>query len=183
MEDVGRVFVGLEPTDVVRADLAQALGPFRPLPGRVAPPHNWHLTLRFIGQMDEVAYQRLLAELDQAELGGPFRLRLSGFGAFPNPRRATVLWVGVDRGGDRVTALAEVVEQAVVDIGGEPEERPFHPHLTLSRIRPQQNVTQLVESEDLASVGWHADHITVYRSHLGSTGARYEVLEEIGLTR
>ncbi len=66
----------------------------------------------------------------------PFSLRLTGLGAFPRPGAATVLWVGVEDATGAVERLAAQCEQAARDVGFEPEERPFHPHVTLARIRP-----------------------------------------------
>jgi len=179
--NLGRIFVGVAPDQGARLALVDALGELPTPPGRMAPSENWHLTLRFIGRMEEVAYERLLAELDQADLGGPFRVHLRGLGAFPNPRRAAVLWVGVDQGGAELTSLAGQVEEIVTGIGLDPEERPFHPHLTLSRIRPPENVTALLAAGEGLSGGWRADRLTVYSSTLGAGGARYEVLERFDL--
>lgn len=179
--DLGRVFVGVAPPPEVRSGLEHVLRDHGPLPGRAIPPINWHLTMRFIGPMELVAYERMLAELDTAELGGSFTVRLAGLGAFPNPRRATVLWVGMDRGEEQLTRLAEAVEEAVTAAGVDPEERPFRPHLTIARIRPPANVSRLVEEVDGVSIRWLVDHLTVYQSHLGAGGARYEELETIEL--
>lgn len=181
MADLGRIFIGIAPTDEARLALVDALVGLPDLPGRVAAPENWHLTLRFIGRMDEVSFERLLGDLDQEDRGGPFRVRLAGLGAFPNSRRAAVLWVGVDQGSTELTALAGQMEEIVTGIGIEAEDRPFHPHLTLSRIRPPENVAAMLDAGGAISVTWRADHLTVYSSTTGSGGARYETLETFAL--
>lgn len=181
MANLGRIFVGIAPTEDARLALVDALVAIPDLPGRVAAPGNWHLTLRFIGRMEEVSFERLLGDLDQADRGGPFRVRLAGMGAFPNPRRAAVLWVGVDQGSKELTALAAQMEEIVTGIGIEAEDRPFHPHLTLSRIRPPQNVASILDAGEAISVTWRADHLTIYSSTPGSGGARYETLETFAL--
>ena len=66
-------------------------------------------------------------------------------------------------------------------IGIEAEDRPFHPHLTLSRIRPPQNVASILDAGEAISVTWPADHLTIYSSTPGSGGARYETLETFAL--
>jgi 2'-5' RNA ligase len=175
--NLGRIFVGIAPTEEARLALVDALVGLPGLPGRVAAPENWHLTLRFIGRMDEVSFDRLLGDIDQKDRGGPFRLRLAGLGAFPNPRRAAVLWVGVDQGSTELTALAGQMEEIVTGIGMEAEDRPFHPHLTLSRIRPPQNVVSLLDAGEAISVTWRADRVTIYSSTAGSGSVRYETLE------
>lgn len=153
------------------------------IPGRLVPPENWHLTLRFLGGIDQVTSERMLAAIDQADLGGRFKLALRGLGAFPRPRKATVIWLGVTQGRDRLEDLADIAEVAAVDAGVGPEDRPFRPHLTLSRVRPEEDVTGLVETGADLGVGWRCESIVVYRSHLGPGGARYEPLETFSLSR
>ena len=115
------------------------------MPGKPVPPSNWHLTLRFLGKSDEVAYQRILAGVTGAELGDSFSVGFGGLGAFPRPARATVLWLAIERGSDRLAELATITEAVARDAGFLPEDRPFHPHVTLSRIRPHQDVRPLIK--------------------------------------
>jgi 2'-5' RNA ligase len=178
-----RLFVAAPLTEEARHRLAHLLREAIPrgLPGRPTPPENWHVTLRFLGMVDPVATDRVTAELDQADLGSAFSLRWSRLGAFPRPRRATVLWLGSDRGAEEMAGLAERVESAVERAGFRPEDRPFRSHLTLSRIRPHQDVTALVESIDSVDIVMPVSEIVLYRSHLGRGGARYEVLETFPL--
>lgn len=179
---VRRVFAAVPLPAEVRLALEEKLRQHQ-LPGQVAPPENWHLTLRFLGDVDEVTYQRFVAELDQVDLGERFRVALRGLGAFPNPKRATVLWVGVSQGGDELGELALTAEEAAQAAGLSPEERPFRPHLTLSRLRPQVDVSGLIEEIGDTGIGWRCETMVVYRSHLGSGPARYEPLEIFDLRR
>jgi 2'-5' RNA ligase len=162
--------------------LADRLGGFE-IPGKIAPPENWHITLRFLGSVDEVSYERFLAALDTADLGEPFRVGLGNLGAFPGPRNATVIWVAVTKGLERLEDLAEVSEEAAQSAGLAAEERPFRSHLTLSRVRPGQDVSRLVETTPAMGIEWRCESIVVYRSHLGRAGASYEPLETLALIR
>lgn len=183
-ELVGRLFVAVALPDEVRhalaAHLAAALGE-RPLPGRPVAPRNWHLTLRFLGKVDETGYDLLLRGLDRAELGPAFRLAFGGLGAFPRPRRATVLWLGIDEGAEELTRLAVTVETAAGDAGFLPEERPFHPHLTLSRIRPHQDVTATIDAVPGFPGRVAVDDVVLFRSHLQAGPPRYEIMERFAL--
>lgn len=181
---VGRLFLAVDLPEPVRDLLAAVLVRWnegRPLPGRPVPPANWHLTLRFLGDADEVGRDRLLAALDGRGPGGRVRVRLNGLGAFPTPRRATVLWLGVSEGAAALDRLAAVAEEAAVSAGWPPEDRPFHPHLTLSRIRPDQDVRPLLARPQPEPVAFDAGAITLFRSHLGGGPARYEALERFPL--
>ena len=176
-ETVRRIFLAVDLDNDVRHGLAAHLEPWTPLPGSTPPPANWHLTLRFLGRMDELAYESLLGRLDQADFGGQFTLTFGGLGAFPRPARAAVLWLGTERGSDALGDLAAVVERAVVEAGFMPEERPFHPHLTLSRIRPPQDVRPLIQAVPRFPLSQTVGGVTVFQSHLGRGPAEYEVLE------
>lgn len=153
------------------------------LPGTVAPIENWHITLRFLNSVDEVTYERFLAGLSEVDLGPAFKLGLSGFGAFPNTRKATVLWVGVGTGSAALEDLADCANTAAIAAGLDSEERPFVPHLTLSRIRPPEDVTDLLGPVSVDDIVWRCESLTVFQSHLGSGTARYEPLEKFALRR
>lgn len=179
-----RVFFGIELPDEVRHRLAVQLEhPVRrrALPGRRVPPDNWHLTLRFIGLAGEAECDRMLAALDEAELGGPFRLALGGLGAFPKPAKAAVVWLGVTSGSERLTELAERCEDAAVAVGFPAEDRPFHPHVTLSRVRPPGDVRSLVADYE-ARAAFEVTAVTLFRSvQQHRRPNRYEVLETVAL--
>jgi 2'-5' RNA ligase len=181
VEDLSRVFLAVPIPSDTTAILAALVAGAGPIPGKPAPPRNWHLTLRFLGAVDEVRYDRLLASIDQADLGWSFRIGFDHLGAFPNPRRATVLWLGVGPGSAALGELARTVEDAVQSAGFPPEDRPFHAHLTLSRIRPDRDVSHLVDSVHIPSVSFRATEVVLFRSELGGGPARYTPLESFAL--
>ena len=149
------------------------------IPGRLVPIENWHLTLRFLGTVDRVTYERFLHGLSGVETHSPFTVRFHGFGGFPKAKKATVMWAGVDGGADELEDLNEIAETAAQSAGLEPEDRPYQPHLTLSRVRPPRSIDHLVgEPLDLR---FTVSEVVVYRSHLGGGGACYEPLENFSL--
>jgi 2'-5' RNA ligase len=175
-----RLFVAIPLTDEARHHLAHLLDPGA-IPGRPTHPTAWHLTLRFIGEVDAVARDRVAAALDDADLDEPFAVRWGGLGAFPRPAKATVLWVGLASGDDRVDVLHDRVDEALDGAGLPPKDLPFRAHLTLSRIRPPEDVRGLVERTEALGVSMPVDRIALYRSHFGSGRARYEELESFPL--
>ena len=174
---MGRVFLAAPLPTEVRFALAERISVI-PIPGKLAPPDSWHVPLRFLDTVDRVTYERFLSGLDPL-VETSFSLRLSGFGAFPNLKKATVFWAGIGAGTEQLGMLNEQAEEAAVGAGLLPEERPFHPHLTLSRIRPHRDVREIVD-EDL-DLGWRCERLIIYRSHLGRGGARYEPLDVLDL--
>ena len=125
-----RLFVGIEfpPELKLRLSLLETR-----MPGaRWVDAGNFHLTLRFIGEVDE----GVAADIDEALAGlraRRFSVQLAGTGVFGG-ERPRALWVGVERQPELV-ALRDKIEQALIRIGLEPESRKFAPHVTLARLR------------------------------------------------
>ena len=179
-----RLFLAVALNDDVRHAIAAHLDGSlegRRLPGRRVPPENWHITLRFLGPMNAVARDRVLAYLDEHLAVEPFSVVFSGLGGFPRESKASVLWLGAGGEVSQLATAATVCEEAAVAVGLEPEGRPFHPHLTLARVRPPADVRPLVDLVEPARVKLAVDAVTLYRSVLGSGPARYEVIDRIEL--
>lgn len=175
-----KIFVATRPPLDVRATLAGVMSDWD-LPGTVVPADNWHVTLRFIGRMGETSTDRLLAELDQVDLGGRFDATLGGLGTFPKASKASVLWLGLGRGGEQMTELAETVDRAVDRIGAGAEDRPFVPHLTLARIRPPEDVRRLIEDIEVPPIPMPVDEIVVFSSVTAAGGPIYHPIESFSL--
>jgi len=178
VETVGRVFAAVPLPSEIRLALADQIASLN-IPGKLVPAESWHLTLRFLGSIDQVTYERFLHALSDVEDRGRFPMRLSGFGGFPNTNRATVVWVGFSDGVEGLLGLNEIAESAAQTAGLEPEDRPYQPHLTLSRVRPPTSVADLLDTS--LDLRWTATEVVVFQSHLGRGGARYEPLERFAL--
>ena len=181
--DRQRLFLAASLDDTTRNLLAAHLEAQQPgsMPGRSVPPQNWHLTLRFLGWATEHQRDGILHYLDETEMPTPFVVRFGALGAFPRARRATVLWLGVDQGGEALTQVAGACDEAAQAVGYEPEGRPFHPHVTLSRIRPHQDVSALIESFDPFLVKMRVAAVTLYESLLRRGGAIYRAIDRVEL--
>lgn len=178
VETVGRVFVAVTLPDDIRMALADGVSGLK-IPGKLVPSENWHITLRFLGTVDIVTCERFLASLAQSALPKSFSIRLGRLDAFPTPRRATVVWVGISSGSPSLVALNETTEDAAQAVGLKPEERPFQPHVTLARVRPQQDVAHLLEHRvDLA---WKAKELVLFRTKMDAGRTTYERLESFAL--
>ncbi|MDJ0925360.1 MAG: RNA 2',3'-cyclic phosphodiesterase [Acidimicrobiia bacterium] len=179
-----RMFLAVALDDNARHAIAAHLGDQlggHGLPGRPVPPENWHITLRFLGATSALQRDRVLAYLDDHLSIEPFRISFTGLGVFPREARASVLWLGTAGDVEPLESTAAVCEGAAVEAGYEPEGRPFHPHLTLSRIRPPQDLRSLVDLVEPSGVKLDVDSVTLYRSVLGSGPARYEVVDRVEL--
>ena len=181
---IGRLFLGIPLPDDVRVDLREHLGRALPggVPGRAVIPANWHLTLRFLGDTDAEQHRRLVAALEGAALGARFTVSLGGLGAFPRPRRAGVLWAGVDEGAAELRRVAVVCEEAALRAGFPAERKPFSPHLTLSRLHPPRDLEAVIAAAPPFAARMEVDAVVLFRSHLGGGPPRYERLASFALS-
>jgi 2'-5' RNA ligase len=180
----GRIFVAAPlDQDVRRAiglHLAEALGD-RALPGKVVPPGNWHITLRFLGATSVRQLESVRRNLESADLGPAFPLAFTSLGAFPSAKRARVLWLGTGLGASELSALAGHAERAAVAAGFEPEQRPFAAHLTLARLKPEGDVRALLDQVPPFDAVTTVGEVVMFRSRLGPKGPTYEPVAEIPL--
>jgi RNA 2',3'-cyclic 3'-phosphodiesterase len=185
-ERVGRLFLAVDLSDRAREALVafveRALAG-KPIPGRAPKPQHWHLTLRFLGEVDKIQYGSLVEALQKEPLGSGFEIRFGHLGAFPKPSQAAVFWIGVDQGHQPLCDLARSVERAVLRAGFEPADKPFAPHLTISRIRPPQKLEKLILGAGKADIPLRIEQVTLFRSHLGGSGTWYETMESFALSR
>lgn len=179
-----RLFLAVAPTYEAQHALAAELDAHfsdQQLPGVLVPPSNWHITIRFLGDVGDAQRDRLRFALSDVLLGESFDVALKGLGAFPNPTAASVLWAGVGRGQDRLTAMASTVEDRLNLAGFGANERPYVPHLSLARTRPKADVRPWLEVEPRLRVKWNVSHLTLFETRFESGGIRYESLDMFDL--
>ncbi len=183
-----RLFVALDLDDEVRAGVAAAVAGLRLAAGpagrslRFGDPATVHLTLRFLGDVPGDQVDGVAAAVAAAAAGSrPLSLQVRGAGAFPTPRRARVVWLGLAGDLGPLAALAAALDARLAPLGFAPETRPFTPHLTVARARARGGAPGLAmalatASAALAPVPWHADALTLFESHLEHGGARHVAL-------
>ncbi len=180
-----RAFVGIplpeayqQGLDLLRGRLPRrAYGPLS-----FTKPGNWHMTLKFLGEVPLAGPAGIDAM--RAALSGvafaPFVLAGAGGGFFPGPKRPRVVWVGLAQGAEACRALAAAVEEALAPLGFAPENRPFAAHLTVARVRePERGGDWPGMLKVLAETRWLAvtvDAFVLWRSILSPNGPRYEAL-------
>jgi 2'-5' RNA ligase len=153
---------------------------------RWARPEASHLTLQFLGDVDRDSMLGLVpalaAEVATRRIG---TLALRGVGAFPQPRRARVLWIGVTDGAAAVTDLADALRRVMEPLALPPESKPFAPHVTLGRVRKPVRGADLTAAIAACAVGdaatWTPDAVVLYESRLHPSGAVHEPLATLPL--
>lgn len=175
-----RLFVGLALPDGVVARLSVMRNG---VPGAAwVEPANIHLTLRFIGEVDESAAEEIDAALGDVEVPR-FSLELNGVGTFGEGTKARSLWVGATPSAE-LNHLQAKVESAVVRAGQPPEGRKFTPHVTLAHlVRPQPpRLAKFLEGNMPFRAGpFRIDQFTLFESRLGKGPPVYIPLVEYAL--
>ncbi|MBM4295970.1 MAG: RNA 2',3'-cyclic phosphodiesterase [Deltaproteobacteria bacterium] len=153
---------------------------------RWVAPGNIHLTLKFFGNVPLADVETLAqAAGEVAAAQAPFQLKVTGAGAFPNLNAPRVVWLGLE--GDLVplARFYRQLEKAFETLGHPPEGRPFHPHLTLGRVKSPQGRHGLTKAlKELPPPNWPAfqvREIILYRSTLSPQGSTYTPLKVIPL--
>jgi len=146
---------------------------------------NFHLTLKFLGNIDEAKIDPLGDALrKELHLFPRFTINAKGLGVFPGPGRPRVLWVGLT--GDRLVSLASRVESALEPLGFAPESRQFTPHLTIGRWRESERAPKALgrrlENWQAHDFGLsNVESVKLIQSVLKSDGASYHELITVPL--
>jgi 2'-5' RNA ligase len=141
---------------------------------------NLHYTMRFLGELGEDGARRAGEAALQAAASIPaFDAQLGGPGAFPDARRARVLWLGLSTGAEALVALARALDRALEPRGFAAPDHPFSPHLTLGRIRDAGAdwTAALARAQPAGGpeAGFRVERLTVVESTLSPRGSIYAV--------
>ena len=184
-----RLFVALNLPPRERERVNRACRPLRDrnLPVRWVNPENYHITLKFLGEVGTDRLKSFEEIVAQAAAGSaPFAVALHGFGAFPTALRPTLIWLGVEPT-PALRCLKQDVERAFTSAGFERERRAFHPHLTLGRVgRKNRAGTPRGLDEILAELQYAGSmaitDVALMRSQISRGGVRYTVISRCPLT-
>ena len=181
-----RSFIAIELPDEIRHALAEVQKQLKRDVGGVrwVEPGSIHLTLKFLGDIPAEQIQPIAAAaMGAVQDEPPLSLGVSGLGAFPNPRRPRVIWVGLEGDVARLGRLQTRLEEALEPLGFPREERAFRPHLTVGRVKDPRRPPDL--TRPLADVtvprcnSFDVREILLYKSDLRPTGAIYTKLQHL----
>ena len=183
-----RVFIAIELPREIREKLSQNQAQLKITGADVkwVEPQNIHLTLKFLGEIDEKILPQIIGILeDIAKTHKAFVMRLSSIGAFPKPSSPRVIWAGVDKGDLETKELAKILEEKLKNFGIPAEDRPFSSHITIGRTRTGLNIRNLVQGlnnllNNFAGKNqeFAVGKITLFKSTLTPKGPIYEILKE-----
>jgi len=179
-----RLFIATSLSEEVERYLGQIINDLRTHGGSIkwVKPSSIHVTLRFLGDSPETIVPQLSELIDDVtDERSAVTTSLSKLGAFPNLRRPRVFWVGLGDGVEPLGEMAQLLEHGVRELGFEPDNKKFKPHLTLGRVRRGGgigDVPRAVESYRVDPTPVTFDVIRLYQSTLTPAGPIYNCLHE-----
>jgi RNA 2',3'-cyclic 3'-phosphodiesterase len=182
-----RTFIAIEIPSEIKSALAALQTKLRRAGADVSwtKPENLHLTLNFLGEVDE---QRIV-EVEKACVSlaaefQPFTLSLNDTGAFPNTRQPRVLWAGLSGAIENVYEMHRRLDERLALIGFKREEKRFHPHLTIGRLKSNKNTGELLALTDarpLPELPFLVTEIVLMKSELHPAGSEYTAMAKFHL--
>jgi 2'-5' RNA ligase len=175
-----RLFVAIELPNVVVAEMEDAIASLR----AEAPELSWtpaqgrHLTMKFLGDVEPDRVDGITSMMDEiARTHRPFSIHLAQVGAFPNFRKARVVWLGVAHE-PRLELLQHDLELAAEGLGFALDGLPFRPHVTLARVKAEVDVDRMRRLARAArkvdfSAAVNVAEMTLFESTRAPTGARH----------
>jgi len=144
-------------------------------------PENIHATLRFLGEVQVPLLDQVKSELAQVAFQ-LFLVELRGVGAFPNPRRPNVVWIGITKGGEELQGIFSSLEPRLRGLGFAADRKGFSPHITIGRVKSGRNREALYSAitgmSDVEFGSMTVESIKLKKSTLTPKGPIYSTIYE-----
>lgn len=184
-----RTFIAINLAGSLHKTLSEVIEKFSASKASVkwVEPENAHVTLKFLGNVDEERLPDIYNACELAAAGfKPVNLEVRAVGCFPNLSRPRIVWLGIQKGADEIKWLQKKIESELERIGFPKEDREFKTHLTIGRVKGKQGISRLcrlIEQEENVFIGsMRAEKISVMKSHTLPKGPVYTELKAIPLT-
>ena len=182
-----RTFIAIELPSEIKEKIEKTITPFRKLNLAISwvKPKNLHLTLKFLGEVDEKKVDDMSLALEKALKDEEiFKMNLREFGAFPDFRRPKVIWIGIEGGVENLKRIQFKIEEELSKIDFPKEKREFSPHLTIARVKSPKGIERLTEGiKNVSLVSWdiEVDEVLLMKSQLYPRGAIHTPLKKFKL--
>jgi len=180
-----RSFLAIELPEPILRKIGEVQGDLRSTHAEVGwtNPKKIHLTLKFFGNIEESRIDPISKSIEEpVRKTLPFSLKVRGVGAFPHLKNPRVIWIGLVDDKEVLTSFQKQIETQLEKIGIQPEDRPFHPHLTLGRMKSSRGKEGLVErierhrEEEFGD--FQVERMVLFKSDLRPSGPIYTPLKE-----
>lgn len=182
-----RLFIAIEIPSGIQSHIADIVRLLKRADAdvRCEQPEKLHITLKFLGKTEEGKQTEIVAALEGIAGSTPqFAVRYSTLGCFPHKREPRIIWVGVEDSDSAAQNLAASVESSMCLLGFEKDEKKFHPHVTVGRVRSQRNMNHLIrtmESITFESQPTTISDIALVKSERMPSGSVYKIVKTIPL--
>lgn len=186
MESI-RTFIAFDTPEEIRGEILKLQDRLRSSDADVRweSSGKFHVTIKFLGDVRDSHMAGVLSRIAGAVKGRPpFAVTYQRLGAFPDRKRPRVIWLGCENTDGTLLAMKEALDRELQPLGFEIEERRFHPHVTLGRVKSPRrlnNLTPMLESLTFEPRNGTVDTVSVMRSVLNPQGAQYSILQSLHL--
>jgi 2'-5' RNA ligase len=183
-----RSFLAIELPKLILRKIEEVQGDLRTTHADVrwVSPEKIHLTLKFFGNIEESRIDSIFESIEKPIRNTlPFSLKVRGIGAFPQMKNPRVIWIGLVEEREVLATLQKQIETQLEKIGFQPEDRSFHPHLTLGRMKSSRSKGDLVgmiekyKEEEFGDL--QVERVVLFKSDLRPSGPIYTPLGDIKL--
>jgi len=182
-----RVFTGIKITSSIMEKLKEVPSSLQEYRNKIRTvrPENLHITLKFLGNITQDMYSKFSEILKNSITNfSPFEVAIEGIGFFPSKSRAKIIWVGIKEN-ILLENLYKIVENSAEKINILPDDKKFHGHITVGRIKTDihPNIINAIE-EKFKERNWgdmRVENITIFESILHSDGPEYKELKNMTL--
>ncbi len=153
---------------------------------KLVEPENLHITIKFLGEISEKDIPLIKRILEKnAKLFDPFEIQLEGIGAFPSMSHPRVIWIGVSENREKLSNLANGISIDLDKAGFRREEKPFHPHITIARVKRynSQLKKKILQYRDNSFGKIVINKIRLKKSTLTPQGPIYTTIFEIPIKK
>ena len=184
-----RAFLAIDPPENILQAMSRLQEKLkREISGRISwtKPQGQHLTLKFFGDISSEDVKNICSAVqNRVASGQSFNLKIEKLGVFPDARRPRVLWCGVTGDTEKLSIFQKQLDSDFAGIGFPAEDRPFHAHLTLGRIKDSRGLTgineALIKYSAFAAEEFNCTELILFQSRLTPQGAIYTKLAEFFL--
>lgn len=182
-----RLFIAFDSPPEVKSEAVRIQEQLRQADADVSweRPEKLHCTIKFLGDTPSEIVPSIVDALGEVgRANPPFSVQYRGIGCFPDRRDPRVLWLGIENPDGKLMTLFRSVDSAMANLGFKPENRQFHPHLTVGRVRSGRNhanLLKILENVTFESAIKATDEVLLIKSELKPTGSVYTKIKFVTL--
>ncbi len=147
--------------------------------------NKFHATLKFLGETDDQLLPEIVSSIEGIDrTKAQLLVKYTGIGCFPNRRDPKVIWVGIEDLRGNLASLQEGIKVVLAPFGFERDEKTFHPHVTIGRVKGERGIKSLLRM--MESITFESQPVTIrevvlIKSELKPSGSEYTILKSIPL--